>query len=182
MRRLAYPPRCAIVLTEEIDDMGKRSFHGKRKGVPFTHVTKLTNAQAIAKLNARGGSFESDCAFEIGKLACAGARVKSSLVAWGFRLADEKKKRAKPHAAVVLPDGAMTARKQKPVDYLTPLGSPIKIRLAGANSKHYGNFLITSGHAFGDPAGVFYGVCDPAGNWKPTAKTPKGIVSYLKGL
>ena len=162
----------------------ERTFTGSRKGVAFTVTSRMTDEQVTAHLTAIGGKFAEDCAFEVGKLKHAGLRTKETLVAWGFKLAEE---RANPPKGIMF-DPAMLARfvvARRPLRFQSD-GNSFEVGFCGPASKQSGSYRITNGEKYGSPYQAFYGYITPAGEWKPTrAATPEvvnAIVSMLTGF
>ena len=147
-------------------------------------TTTLTNEEAIAALRdgSDGVGFASDCADHIEIMAMREAapahlraklRVRENLVAWGFRIADEKVNRV----VVMLSE---TVRKR--VAFRKPMrgkvaGECFKVALCGSNSKHTGKYSITDGGPFGDNR--FYGYAEANGTWSPAHVTPEEVIAEL---
>jgi len=162
----------------------ERTFTGSRKGVPFTVETTMNDAECLAHLATIPGKFSEDCAFEIGKLKHAGLRSKETLVAWGFKLAEEK---ANPPKGVTFDPkviGKFIAAR-RPLRFERD-GLRFEVGFCGPASKQSGSYRITNGERYGSPYQAFYGYITPAGEWKPTrAATPEvvnAVVSMLSSL
>jgi hypothetical protein len=160
-------------------------YDGRGRKADFNVSTKLTDAEAIDHLTGGKGitpgtddeTFQEKCAFEINKQA-NGFRARENMVAWGFKLAEEK---AYPRAVLTInPDVAQTVRFRKPL-YGEVEGEPFKIQLAGPNSRHCGSLLITDGGPF--RKNRYYGRADQNDKgtftWKPTRETPACVIAKL---
>lgn len=150
-------------------EQSERTFTGTRKGVAFEVRTKLTDEQAVEtlrKMNPEGVGFIEDCAFEIQKMRNK-LRYRDNLVAWGFRMAEEKINGRTGEGTVTF-DGAKLAkviRARKPLRFERE-GRNYLIAYCGEGSKNHGSFRITNGEAFGSPNNRFFGMINPKGEWK----------------
>lgn len=158
-------------------------YDGRGKKSDFNVTTKLTDTEAINLLTGGKGiqpgteseTFAEKCAFEIHKLA-AGFRARGNMIAWGFKLAEEK---ANP-----VPASCLSASVLSMVRFRKPLkgevdGEPFKVSLCGARSRHSGKYTITDGGPFGQNR--FYGYAEPNGAWTPARVTPPSVVAKLTG-
>jgi hypothetical protein len=143
-------------------------------------VTELSNSDAIASLKVIGGDFASDCAIEIAKLDYPGMRFKDILVAWGFKLAEEK---ANPVKGVTFSPAVLKRyiRARKPLAFERD-GNTVVVGFCGPASKHSGSYRVTNGQPFGSPTNAFYGYITPAGEWKPTRAATPEIVEIVGGF
>ncbi len=151
-----------------------RKFEGTCKGDPFTVETTLTNDQAVAALRASGNDFNLNCADHV---EIEGSRfAKPNLIAWGFRKAE---------ALINAPEPTtLSEAVRKIVKFKKPLkimagDYPVKVSLAGPNSKHHGRYLIGNGGVFRHPDSRFYGYGDPDGSWTPRDETPAEVIEAL---
>ena len=156
-------------------------YDGRKRKADFNVTTELSDETAINLLTDGAGiepgnvadTFASKCAFEIHKVA-NGFRGRDNMVAWGFKLAEEK---ANPVAPLVLGDSVLSL-----VAFRRPLrgevnGHPFKVSLCGERSRHCGKYAITDGKAFSESQ--FYGYAEPDGSWSPSRRTPEEVIAKL---
>lgn len=151
-----------------------RTFTGTgRKTGEFTVETTLTDAEAIEVLRSRDNQFAQDCADHI-ELESMGLKARANLVAWGFRLCEQK-----DETVTISPKLLKLVRFRKPVSGEVN-GEPFKLQLHGPGSKHAGQYMITDGEKW--PGNRFYGRATAEGQWRVTADTPACVVERLKNF
>lgn len=156
-------------------------YDGRGRKPDFEVRTRLTDQEAILELtNGQGiqpgmasDTFESKCAFEIHKQA-HGFGGRSNMIAWGFKLAEEKRNPVAP--------SKLSEEIRSMVRFRRPLtgeaeGNPFRVSLCGDRSTHAGEYAITDGGPYG--RNRFYGYAKPDGTWKPTRSTPKAVIDRL---
>jgi len=151
-----------------------RKFEGMCKGAPFTVETTLTNEAAVKILRASGNEFSMNCADHV---EIEGSRfAKPNLVAWGFRKAEALANAPEPTRLSEAILSIVKFRKPLKID----VGEyPVKVSLAGPNSKHSGRYLIGNGGVFRHPDSRFYGYGEPDGSWTPRDETPQEVIEAL---
>lgn len=158
-----------------------RVFEGTRKGQPFTVTTSLTDAQAIEVLRVGGSEgFAADCAAQIELMGLAKERnlpikVRMNLVAWGFRMAEEKLNRV---TLTLHPSYLSRVAFRRPLTFAVG-DEVVSISICGSTSKHAGKYRVSNGQPFGSPDQKFYGFADPNGTWAATKVTPSTVVEAL---
>lgn len=159
----------------------ERTFTGTRKGgATFEVVTSMSDAECLALLATIPGKFSEDCAFEVGKLKHEGVRPKATLIAWGFRIAEEK---AHPPKGITFDPKVIGAfiKARRPLRF-TRDGMSFDVGFCGPASKYSGSYRITNGQPYGSPDQAFYGYITPSGEWKPTRAASPEVVNAVVAM